>query len=767
MMERSYRTQHTRSVWAFTTNWRDFPMPYGYLCVLCMIFVFGLNLSSKAIAQTKRALLVGVNQYPFLNEDVQREGPGNSVILMEDLLLDFGFADVRKLHDTDPTGTPDKLPTKANIENQMKKLIADTKAGDQIVLYFTGHGAQQPAPENSTEPDGKDELFLPRDTKGWAQDGEQGTVQNAIVDDQIGQWLDQLKNRKALVTVILDCCHSGEGIRGDNDQALRAPTKSLKIPAKLMTTAHRGENATKVDSAPLDGTFPKGFVALYACRMNQLTLQEQLPAPDHLLGQIKEYAFIAGKPRAGFCLFTHTLYGVLKRAKANGRILSYSQWIDATFQNYATENRGLVPYAVGSHREAAVFGTTKIDRSPIVIRQHGTQLRVNTGLLFGYGEGTILAVYPSVGELSDDRILGYVRITQEENFGVTNSRVIPEKYRGRLPVVDKKILVGGQCKVIESGKLGWRLPVVVRNGFGGIKAKPNILGQLQATLKSISAKKQWLIRMGKSSEDSDWSLMTDGKQVFLCHRDVVNRMSSTTKEFPKHLAVYENQGKVFSGPALSNLKEVANWCEEHLLDIARVRNLRTVVRKSNIWNEFPPVSVNTEVFKLTEEDVEKYKKDGEFTGIVGFDIASLIPVNFGELIGFKVTNTSDTAIDVNLIYISSQCQLEALFPNPESDITHRILPGKSRWLVGQIGTRSQGLENLLVIAVKSPKAPPVRFDGLVQRSPKAKHRGNNTPLGKLFDQAMYFKSPTGVRVRGDHALDEYYLKLISFDVMPK
>ena len=87
-----------------------------------------------------------------------------------------------------PTSKPDSIASAANAQ-----------PGGQVMIYMSGHGTQVPIPEKQTnpldprnpEPDGKDEIFLPSDVKSWSAEG----VENAIRDDDIGQWLDAIRGR--------------------------------------------------------------------------------------------------------------------------------------------------------------------------------------------------------------------------------------------------------------------------------------------------------------------------------------------------------------------------------------------------------------------------------------------------------------------------------------------------------------------------------------------------------------------------------------------
>ena len=116
----------------------------------------------------RRAILIGVTKYNHLSRSYHLSGPANDVRLMRQLLeKQFRFlpADIVTL--TEEERTPNRRPTRANIERQFHQLAERVRAGDQVVILLAGHGGRQPEqvppdPE-FPEPDGIDEIFLPAD----------------------------------------------------------------------------------------------------------------------------------------------------------------------------------------------------------------------------------------------------------------------------------------------------------------------------------------------------------------------------------------------------------------------------------------------------------------------------------------------------------------------------------------------------------------------------------------------------------------------------
>ncbi|KAI8924823.1 caspase domain-containing protein [Entophlyctis helioformis] len=92
-------------------------------------------------------------------------------------------------------------PTRANIENGFRWLVAGVQAGDALFLHYSGHGAYQQDTDGD-EKDGKDETICPLD---YEQAGQ-------ITDDQMHELLVKPLVKGVRLTAVFDCCHSGSGI---------------------------------------------------------------------------------------------------------------------------------------------------------------------------------------------------------------------------------------------------------------------------------------------------------------------------------------------------------------------------------------------------------------------------------------------------------------------------------------------------------------------------------------------------------------------------
>jgi hypothetical protein len=153
-----------------------------------------------------RALLVGIGNYP--QQQHRLKGTTEDLRRMRAVALKLGYleTDIKVLQDSQAT-------LQAITTSIEEWLIKGTDPGDYALFYYTGHGAQIPDQVPLDEADGKDEVLVPFDFKLVAhpQPG-QPNLRNVLVDDDLNGLLRRIRSRH--LTVILDACFSGGGLKG-------------------------------------------------------------------------------------------------------------------------------------------------------------------------------------------------------------------------------------------------------------------------------------------------------------------------------------------------------------------------------------------------------------------------------------------------------------------------------------------------------------------------------------------------------------------------
>lgn len=435
-----------RSCWAAGLPGRLLGLSVMVGCSIVASWCAGECAASEQAAvgdATQYALLVGCTKYPHNPRIPELWGPANDVPAFAKLLHQrFGFptANIQQL--VGWPDDPDQRPTCANITAGFERLISAAAPGVQIVILMSGHGTQLPIPEsqasamdpNNPEYDGLDEVFLPADVKPWTD----GQPENALLDDQLGQWLDQLKARGAAVWIVFDCCHSGtmtrsidavERQRGVPPQILGVPNERLEAAAEKRRSGaaqagtgeqSRGPQSREIDGvdivagAPADDQAGR-ITAFYAAQAFETA--PELPRP-------------ADAPRTPENYYGLLSYVLLQTFETQTASLTYRDLGRRVISRYRSErgSRSPTPFFSGD-LDGEVLGRSLFpERTSIVLEKTAGATRVAAGEWMGLAPNTILAVYPPDLTLDDKAILGYLRVIK---VTPDSSEVQPCEYAGQ------------------------------------------------------------------------------------------------------------------------------------------------------------------------------------------------------------------------------------------------------------------------------------------------------------------------------------------------
>jgi hypothetical protein len=153
----------------------------------------------------KRALCVGINEYPIPGNDLMgcvNDANDWRALLVEE--FDFPASDVTVMTDSDAT-------RKAMLDG-LKGLLEGSSSGDVLVFTNSSHGSY--IPDTSGDEETYDEVICPYDTRD-----------EVLSDDDLRGVLDTLPAGVSMI-VISDSCHSGSNTR--------APVNDL-LPPKYHT----------------------------------------------------------------------------------------------------------------------------------------------------------------------------------------------------------------------------------------------------------------------------------------------------------------------------------------------------------------------------------------------------------------------------------------------------------------------------------------------------------------------------------------------------
>jgi len=162
----------------------------------------------------RKALLVGINRYPDPGNELK--GCVNDVRRMAETLKSrYGFPG-----DGNMRILTDARATTKGILDGLAWLTAGASPGDSLVFHYSGHGSQVPDKNGDETTDRLDEILCPYDLD-WDR---------PLTDDDLAAACATIPEG-VLLTVILDCCHSGTGLRDFAISGNRHYLPSLTRPA--------------------------------------------------------------------------------------------------------------------------------------------------------------------------------------------------------------------------------------------------------------------------------------------------------------------------------------------------------------------------------------------------------------------------------------------------------------------------------------------------------------------------------------------------------
>ena len=214
------------------------------------IFLFGVMLvlvtAHSALAENW-AVMVGVDRYYKIRPNLSF-CQSDAEYLRDALLKYAGFQPdhIKTLFSEEAT--------KDNIRSAVLDwLVGNVRSGDKVIFYFSGHGVQIRDGDGDEE-DGYDESLVAYDS--WLIDTK------FILDDELSRWLEQVPTTNKMV--ILDCCHSGTGIRS---LELDTQVREYRPQEPIQVTGTRSLESSQPNFA--------GTTLVSACDAHQVALESK------------------------------------------------------------------------------------------------------------------------------------------------------------------------------------------------------------------------------------------------------------------------------------------------------------------------------------------------------------------------------------------------------------------------------------------------------------------------------------------------------------
>ncbi|HET6668652.1 MAG TPA: caspase family protein [Pyrinomonadaceae bacterium] len=670
----------------------------------------------------KRALLVGVSKYCRgdgsecgkrkkywwdLNSEPDLDA------LKQVLMQKFAFteSEIKVLKTTEET-------THESIRRTFKSFLIDqTSEGDTVYFHYSGHGGtvpdddqHGPNPIVGDEISGYDQTLIPSDYVSRLEAG------NDIRDDEIRDWLDELKKKKpGNVTITMDSCFSGTNTRGG--RFLVRGSKWEGAPPQPPKS--RGSKPTAEDST---GLLPQAYAASLGYVVIAATRNDQLAG---------ETDGFDGKAMG---LLSYALAKALMTA---GPRTTYRDVFGRIYDEVTRDGHDQNPTIEGEMDKVLMQGIALPPQPFINIGIENENLLLNAGYLQGMTKGSRFDLYAA--DTKDFKEAAPIASAEIQTVQATSSRL---KFVGPAKV-DLKQLQNARARETEHKFDDARLRVA----FEGIPQPATASDDLATRVKQIDVVRgefrgsnDWDIKIcrGKCTDEKPSSLGDDGN--FSSGYTMMRQDGSIIRRV-------SDEADAFAKISLA-LKGEARW--------RFVKNLKNDDPMVKIEMRLIPVSAEERSsLRVGDRRIQVITKTKDLGPPLEVGTLHSLPESSYYLLEIKNTGYADAYI--NVIDLTSDGHIAPLWPNPViplGNADENKIPADGEWhrvpapFVVTI-TPPYGPEIFKAIATREP----ADFSPLLsERSVGTKRGGNDrgakeeqTALGKLLKTA----TTIGMTTRGE------------------
>jgi len=380
----------------------------SYLVIACLMLI------PAAAAQTKRALLIGINTYEAKGKTISKpegvaKGNGPTEASRWDLPewgnLDGSLNDVESIHEILASSkfgfaannihvVEEEKATREGILQAMKKYLLDEPSrGDTVVFYYAGHGSQR-FNSLTDKPFHLDETIVPADAMSGVFD---------IRDKEIARLFNQIVDKGILLTAIFDSCHSGSIARGI---PVGTQGKSRYLAYDPRDAADPPDKGTDGRPVPRPEDRAGGAVVLSATQHNQLAT---------------EWTGTDGKHHGAF---TVALLDALQTLPANSSALDVYKRVKVLLLGMGVAQQPDLGGTADRSRLSLFSSSAGAERLTVAVRPEGVTtdgtVELDGGLALGLGQGSELR---KVG-ISSGKPEVRIRIAQLEGLSRSKAEIV-------------------------------------------------------------------------------------------------------------------------------------------------------------------------------------------------------------------------------------------------------------------------------------------------------------------------------------------------------
>ena len=333
------------------------------------------------------ALLVGIDQYDPRSNVSALRGCTNDAMAMQTYLK----ARVAGSNQLQVQMLLNEQATRQAIIDGFRQHLQKARAGDAVFFFYAGHGSQAMAPEEfwAIAPNRLNETLV-------CYDSRTENTQD-LADKELAKLIAEVSQENPHITIVLDCCHSGSGTRGESGSDFsaqfakrQAPIDERDHPADSFIVSLEELETEKIKTRTRS--------------LNETTAGWQMPQGRHVLmsacrdtEEASEY--YANGRHCG--AFSHFLLDTLQ--KANGS-LTYRDLFKATYARICAQATAQSPQLEAPHLEdldQPFLGGAIAAFPPYFTLSHspGKGWTIDGGAVHGIqspvaGETTQLALFP-------------------------------------------------------------------------------------------------------------------------------------------------------------------------------------------------------------------------------------------------------------------------------------------------------------------------------------------------------------------------------------
>ena len=559
----------------------------------------------------------------------------NDVSAIEELLTSeqFGFPRQNILKLTSPAGDAAYLATRKNILNAFRTHLVENKgikAGDIVVVYYSGHGSQIPDVHQDEE-DGYDETLAPCDI---GPDRSNPDHVLDISDDEISLLLDKLAERTQNINLFFDSCHSGTVTRDLQDaegedaqgQARWLPPATCEAPTQTGLPVGRGTR-----SMGPSGWMPlsDGYVAISACHASERARERNF------------FSYTSQKRKRHGVL----TYFLLKALRDVGPETTYYDVWDEVRIRVNEWSRWQNPQIEGAF-ERRVFGGAALPRRRYVeVTEKGKDtVTLAAGLVHGATVGSRFAIYQQGVQTFEDKAasVAIVKLTEVDTFASIGT------------------VEGGDIAQVTVGAPA----IEIEHDYGAMQMAVQVVGEgsvLDAVRQGINASPLLVL-----TATGDQLSTATVRLRYPFHPDG----SENTSGGKKLCILGSGDGHPLVEPVVPDAEGPAMVRSklEHIARYYNVLDIRNMDRQSRLKGK-----IRLRLFKVTGQDENELDLLEPIERDKGGDIVS----RFGDRVVLEADNLSDQPLHVIVLDCDTQWGVEPIFPR--AGATDDLVPAhKSR-----------------------------------------------------------------------------------------